>query len=295
MHIPSELLSTPVCSVSAVAAIGGIGGAAVALARSRRAPSAIQFALVSSLVFGLQMLNYPVYNGISGHLVGGVFAAALLGVPAGVLALALVLTLQTLLFADGGAWMLGANILNMSLIGAGVGGLLRARLLGRGVASGWATGIAAAASVQLAVLALGVQLAASGRAPGAALGWLVAVHAGLAVIEGVLTVLLVKACAFSPREQASRRGYVVLAACVVACVAIAPFASGFPDAFEWTLERFDLLPEAPAFVHAPFPDYEVGRIAHERISVLAAAAIGVVAVGLAALALLAPFRRERRA
>ena len=63
-----------------------------------------------------------------GHLLGGVLAAALLGVPFGVLAMALVVTLQCFVFADGGLSVLGANLLNMAVIGAGLGGWVWTRL-----------------------------------------------------------------------------------------------------------------------------------------------------------------------
>ena len=157
MHVPSEMLAGSLCPVTAAVAVVGVGAATLALLRERTsAPRAGRFALVCAAVFGLQMLNYPIFGGVSGHLIAGVFASALLGVPAGVLAMGLVLTLQTLLFADGGLAMLGANVVNMALLGAGAGGLLRLALMRRGVSESWATCLAAAASVQLAALALGL-------------------------------------------------------------------------------------------------------------------------------------------
>lgn len=289
MHIPSEMLVGPVCPVTAAVAIAGVGIAVASLFKHKNAaPSAGRFALVGGVVFGLQMLNYPVFNGISGHLIAGVFAASILGVPAGVLSMALVLTLQTLLFADGGLTMLGANVVNMALLGAGVGGLLRQMLMKRNVKSTVATGVAAAVSVELAVLALCVQLAVSGKANASAIGTLVAVHTVLAVIEGFATALLVKLCAFSGERASSRSGYAVLSGLVIACIAAAPFASVFPDAFEWTMARFHLLPNAPAFTHAPFADYSVAVFSNEFISAFSAGALGVAVVMLVAFAMLLP-------
>ncbi|MGI5868971.1 MAG: energy-coupling factor ABC transporter permease [Kiritimatiellia bacterium] len=296
MHVPSEMLSGPICPVSSVVAVLGVGAATVALFRNRdQAPRASRFAWVAAAVFGLQMLNYPVWSGISGHLIGGVFAAALLGVPAGVLATSVVLVLQTLLFADGGLTMLGANVVNMALLGAGAGGLLRVALMRRGVSDAWATGLAAAASVELAALSLALQLAIGSTASAAAIGLLVAVHAALAAVEGVATVVLVRLCATEPASAGSRKGYAVLAGLVLICLAAAPFASAFPDAFEWTMERFNLLPDAPNFVRAPFGDYSIGAIANEMASTFVAGVVGVLAVMAASFVLMSPFAKRDQA
>lgn len=296
MHIPSEMLTGPVCPISAVVAMSGVGIAAATFLRDRTwAPRAARFALVSAAVFGLQMLNYPISGGVSGHLIAGVFASALLGVPAGVLAMGLVLTLQTLLFADGGLAMLGANVVNMALLGAGAGGLLRLALMRRGVSESWATCLAAAASVELAALALGLQLAIGSSAPALAIGQLLAVHAVLALVEGVATAALVGLCTSAVDGARAHRGYASLAGLVLVCLAAAPFASAFPDAFEWTMARFDLLPGAPNFARAPLTDYSVGGIANEIVSAFTAGVVGVVAVMTASFALARPFARRSRA
>ncbi len=291
MHIPSEMLSGVVCPVTAAVSLAGVTAAAVLLARRpERAPRAGDFALTGAAVFALQMLNYPVWGGISGHLIGGVFAAALLGVPGGVLCMALVLLAQTLLFADGGLLMLGANVLNMALLGAGAGGLLAAWLRGRGVSR--AAVLAGGASVMLAALALGAELLACGKAPLAAVGTLLAVHLALACVEGAATLGLL--ALVRPAEGAAlpRRGVAALAGLVAAALLLAPFASAFPDAFEWTMGRFALLPGAPNFTAAPFADYLLPAVAHEGLSGLLAGAVGALAVGAAGFALALSLRRR---
>ena len=94
--------------------------------------------LVAAFVFAVQMLNFPVANGTSGHLLGGVLAAVLVGPYAGALAVTVVLVVQALLFADGGLSALGLNVINMAFVGA-FGGygvfLVVRRLLGRTAAS----------------------------------------------------------------------------------------------------------------------------------------------------------------
>ena len=116
--------------------------------------------LVAAFVFAAQMLNFPVANGTSGHLLGGVLAAVLVGPYAGALAVTVVLVVQALLFADGGLSALGLNVVNMALVGAfaGYGDLPRcpraARALDGAVGDASAAGLAAFAAPVLAAIAV---------------------------------------------------------------------------------------------------------------------------------------------
>ena len=295
MHVPSEMLSGGVCPVTAAVAVIGVSSAAIFLARKKAAlPSAGKFMLVSAAVFGIQMLNYHIWNGISGHLIVGVFAAAILGTPAAVLSMSLVLLLQTLLFADGGILMLGANILNMALLGTGAAGFLRSYLIRRNVKNLIATGIAGAVSVELAVLALAVELLFSGKGTPSVLGTLIAVHTGLAVLEGSATALMVKVVAPQEENVDSRRTVFILAGIIIAALLVSPFASAFPDAFEWTMEHFSLLPDAPNFVSAPFADYTIPAVSHEVVSSLLAATLGILATLIAAFFVILPLKLLRK-
>ena len=79
-------------------------------------------AVLAAGIFALQSFNLPIAMGTSGHLVGGALAAIILGSPfAAVFILTLVLVLQGLFFGDGGITTMGANILNMGVIGGFVG------------------------------------------------------------------------------------------------------------------------------------------------------------------------------
>ena len=256
MHIPSEMLQGAVCPVSAVLACTGIAGSVCALYRKRKqVPEPGKFALVSASLFCVQMLNYPIWDGISGHLIGGVFAASLLGVPAAVLSMALVLLLQTLLFADGGLLMLGANVLNMAILAAGAGGLLQVYLSKKNVDRITAVVLASSVSVVLAVLALSAELIASGKGSASILLSLISIHLVLAVLEGGATGVLLKVIPASENSSESRKIYFALSVLIGAGLLTAPLASEFPDAFEWTMLKFNLLPDAPNFVNAPFMDY----------------------------------------
>lgn len=72
---------------------------------------------LTSLVFGLQMVNFTIpATGSSGHLVGALLLAVLLGPHAGFLAICSILLVQALFFADGGLMALGCNIFNMGFL-----------------------------------------------------------------------------------------------------------------------------------------------------------------------------------
>ena len=293
MHLPAEMLSGAVCPVSATLSILGVGAAATALIRHpERAPRAADFALVGTTVFALQMLNYPLFEGVSGHLLGGTFAAAVLGVPGGILCLSLVLLVQCLLFADGGLGMLGANVLNMAVIGAGLGGFLLQWMCARGWKRLGAFAFAGAGAVLAATVALCGELALGGRGGAGVAGVLLGTHLAVAAVEGVSTLGLL---AVIPEPEAgralSRRAVLAFGGVLAGALALTPLASAFPDALEWTLERFSLLPNAPNFVAAPFADYAVGALP-EGLSTLVAAACGVVAVAAASFALVPLLRRR---
>ncbi|MFX0050122.1 MAG: energy-coupling factor ABC transporter permease [Candidatus Hodarchaeota archaeon] len=78
-------------------------------------------AVLGGTIFAAQMLNFPIFGGTSGHLLGGVLAAAIVGPWGGVLVITVVLIIQALLFADGGILALGANIFNMGIVGVFIG------------------------------------------------------------------------------------------------------------------------------------------------------------------------------
>jgi len=117
VHVPDGFLSTEValaCAVPAVVAVGvGLRRAEVDL-DERRVPL---LGVTAAFVFAAQMLNFPIAGGTSGHFMGAALAAVLLGPWLACLVLAVVLGVQAFLFADGGITALGANVLNMGVIG----------------------------------------------------------------------------------------------------------------------------------------------------------------------------------
>ncbi|WP_241778573.1 energy-coupling factor ABC transporter permease, partial [Streptomyces sp. AcH 505] len=115
MHVPDGFIDVPVSAATGVIAAAAV---AVSLRGARRelnertAPLA---GLVAAFIFAVQMLNFPVAAGTSGHLLGGALAAILVGPYTGVLCISVVLLMQGILFADGGLTALGVNITDMAL------------------------------------------------------------------------------------------------------------------------------------------------------------------------------------
>jgi cobalt/nickel transport system permease protein len=121
MHVPDGFLDVPTSVATGVIAAGTI---AVALRKSRREldeKTAPMAGLTAAFVFAVQMLNFPVGVGTSGHLMGGALAAVLVGPWTAVLVLSVVLIVQALVFADGGLTALGTNILLIGIVTVAVG------------------------------------------------------------------------------------------------------------------------------------------------------------------------------
>ncbi|MEO3875379.1 energy-coupling factor ABC transporter permease [Nonomuraea sp. B12E4] len=199
MHVPDGFFNAATSiSAGAVAA----AGVAVCLRGARRelddrtAPMA---GLVAAFIFAVQMLNFPVAAGTSGHLLGGALASILVGPYTGVLCMAVVLLVQGVFFADGGLTALGVNITIMGLVTVLVGwGIFRlitrvARTRGGITAAAF---LAALVSVPAAALVFSVLFAIGGTAPidpmavAAAMG---GVHVLIGLGEAVITALTVGA------------------------------------------------------------------------------------------------------
>ncbi|MCA2224603.1 energy-coupling factor ABC transporter permease [Nonomuraea aurantiaca] len=199
MHVPDGFFDAAVSvSAGAVAA----AGLAVCLRGARRelddrtAPMA---GLVAAFIFAVQMLNFPVAAGTSGHLLGGALAAILVGPYTGVLCMAVVLLVQCVFFADGGLTALGINITIMGivtvLVGWGVFRLVARLAKGKGGVT-VAAFLAALVSVPSAALVFSALFWVGGTAPievsavAAAMG---GVHVLIGIGEGVITALTVGA------------------------------------------------------------------------------------------------------
>ncbi|MDQ0843305.1 energy-coupling factor ABC transporter permease [Streptomyces sp. V1I6] len=209
MHVPDGFINTPVSVAAGVAAAGAV---AVSLRGARRElggspaelPGADRTAplagLVAAFVFAVQMLNFPVAAGTSGHLLGGALAAILVGPFTGVLCIAVVLLMQGILFADGGLTALGVNITVMGVVTVLVAyGLFRGlvKILPRTRRSVTAASfVAALVSVPAAAAAFTLLYAVGGLTEvpiGSVLTAMVGVHVLIGIGEAMITMLTVGA------------------------------------------------------------------------------------------------------
>ncbi|WP_243059437.1 energy-coupling factor ABC transporter permease [Nocardioides sp. SR21] len=200
MHVPDGFLDAPTSTATAVVAIGCVGVALVGARKELDDKTAPMAGLVAAFIFAVQMLNFPVGAGTSGHLMGGALAAVLVGPFTGVLCVSVVLLVQCLLFADGGITALGTNILLMGVATVVVGWLvfklLQTTMPKRLALVPAQAGIAAFASVPAAAL-LFVGLYAVGGAADISMDTLLTamlgVHVLIGIGEGVITFLAIGA------------------------------------------------------------------------------------------------------
>ena len=202
MHVPDGFLDATTSVATGAVAVAGVGLALRGARRELDDRTAPMAGLTAAFVFAAQMVNFPVGAGTSGHLVGGALAAVLVGPWTGVLCLAVVLLVQSLLFADGGVTALGTNITLMGLVGVGVGWLVFSvvqRLLPRrtGLVP-VAAAVAALLTVPAAALTFVGLYAVGGQAPVpldaltvTMLGWHTAIGIGEAAITGLVVASVV--------------------------------------------------------------------------------------------------------
>jgi cobalt/nickel transport system permease protein len=280
MHIPGSMIHGAVCPVTIGVAAAGAVTALYFAKSSDDKPSAAKFAAVTSLVFALQMLNYPVQNGTSGHLVGAMLAVALLGVPYAVISMAVVLVVQSVFFADGGINALGANILNMGLLGGGLAGAAFYYLRKR-VHAYAALAAASWISVMAGALGCSVVVAVSGAvAFNKVLGTMLGVHALIGMGEALITVVVVAALTTHARVwKLKERAFAVMTfALAVIAAMLSPFASNFPDGLEWVAGRLSFAEFAGAQQAVMFPDYQLTWIGDPVLSVIGAGLAGIALV-----------------
>ena len=199
MHIASGFLSPPVWgTMAAVSGAAMAGSLAVAGRRldERKVPL---MGVMGAFIFAAQMVNFPVLPGTSGHLGGGFLLGVLLGAPLGIIVMASILVVQSLVFQDGGIEALGANIFCMGVIPCLLGAVVR-RLWMRpkaGLFADVVTAIAGIVGVLAGATVVILLLSWSGSLPGSvslgqALGVMNFVHLFIGIVEGLVSVAVVR-------------------------------------------------------------------------------------------------------
>ncbi len=308
MHIPDGFLSVVVAIILWVIAIAAVAYALKRVGNDLGERQVPLMGVLAACIFAGQMLNFSVTGGTSGHLLGAALATILLGPWPAVLILTCVVSVQALLFQDGGLLALGANIVNMAIVGVFVAqftyttiqrlaGGKRWGLYAGGFGAGWL-------SILIASLACALELALSGTSPAnVAVPAMGGIHALIGIGEGLITLgALAFIAAARPdlikQGAAQRTGsrLVWLGGLLIAVLlAIAsPLASAHPDGLEWVAEQRGFLGLAQGPLYEIMPDYVFPGLTNEALATIVSGLLGVLMVGGVALAV-GYARRGRRA
>ena len=195
MHIPDGFVDLKTAITTGVLSAGGVAASIYKIKKIFKAKVIVLMGMMAALIFALQMINFTIPGGTSGHLLGGALVVIALGPYAGVLVLTVVLIVQALVFMDGGVIAIGANVFNMAICGA-LSAFLIYMLLKRISKSKAMFYVAAAVaswfSVVVASSFAALELGISGTyAMGATLKAMVLVHMAIGVGEALITTAII--------------------------------------------------------------------------------------------------------
>ncbi|MBC8389643.1 MAG: energy-coupling factor ABC transporter permease [Actinobacteria bacterium] len=195
MHIPDGFIDLKTAVSTAVVSAGGLAAAIYKVKSYFKAKVIALMGIISALIFALQMINFSIPGGTSGHLLGGALAAIVLGPNAGAIVIAVVLIVQAFVFMDGGVVALGANVFNMAIVGV-YGSYLIYWLISKISKSKiiffTAVALASWLSVVIASFFAALELGISGTyALGITLKAMVGVHMIIGIGEAVITVAVI--------------------------------------------------------------------------------------------------------
>ena len=284
MHMADALVSPAVAAVAGAAAASLIAVAATKVKKIRRDDIVPLMGVMGAFVFAAQMINFTIPGtGSSGHVIGGVLLAAVVGPWAGFLTLCSVLIIQCLVFADGGLMALGCNILNMAATSCLIGyPLIFKPLAGRSTRPLRLIAASVVASVvALEIGALGVtfetEISGVTALPTSTfLAFMLPIHLAIGAVEGIATGAVLAFIgryrpetlynypirpASQPPSAGGRRSRKVIWGFVAAAVVLAAgftwLASAYPDGLEWSIEKASGLTDLPSAMAptAIMPDY----------------------------------------
>lgn len=301
MHIPDGFFDFR--TMAATSAVSGISLAYAvsktkAALRNRQVPL---MGVIAAFIFAAQMINIPVIGGTSGHLVGGVLAAIILGPWSASIIMATVLFVQWLLFQDGGFTALGGNILNLAVLAPVVGYYVYRFLLsiiGGAAGRRVAAFVAAWLSVVIAAAAVALELGFSkniGIEFPTLLTALLFYHVFIGLLEGVVTTVVIgylERTGAVPGMETVPRGRInikrvavaVFVTAVLVAAVFSPWASSLPDGLEKVAIEKGFVHKGegkgigPAFI----PDYLFPGIENQALATSVAGVLGTLVVfGLA--------------
>ena len=296
MHVPDGFMNVTMSAATGVISFGTLW----AYIRSAKDLIADKFialtGMMSALIFVLQMINFPVAAGTSGHLLGGALAVIVLGPRLGLICLSVVVIIQSLLFADGGLSALGINVLNMAIVTSATSWFIVKywiKFIGKNKTSIVTVSVLAGIlSVVFSSIAFTIQYAIGGTISipvGTVLIAMVSTHLIIGLGEGIITALiitllmrvrpdLVYAYDRSDENTTKVSFYGLFIILILLLSLVTPFASSSPDGLESVAEEFGFT-QTDGIVLL-LDDYGINAINNNFLSTVLSALLGVTVVAV---------------
>ena len=293
MHIPDGFLEPKVWVPLTALSAGAVVSASKKIGKKMDEKMVPLMGVLAAFIFAAQMVNFPIGGGTSGHLMGGVLIATIVGPYGGLVIMATILILQALLFQDGGITALGANIFNMGVVGAVLGyavfkginkitGNIRFSLFTASWFSVVAASGAAAAELSLSgIIPLKVSIPA-----------MLGVHSIIGIGEGAITIAAIELVSGVNREALythevagvnfkKRSTWIWLALSIGVAMLLAPFASKFPDGLNKVAESLGFIERGRPGLNTPLAGYRIPGMEGGVSTAVAGIAGVLVTFGLA--------------
>ena len=296
MHVPDGFMNVTMSAATGVISFGTLW----AYIRSAKDLIADKFialtGMMSALIFVLQMINFPIAAGTSGHLLGGALAVIVLGPRLGLICLSVVVIIQSLLFADGGLSALGVNVLNMAIVTSATSWFIVKywiKFIGKNKTSIVSVSVLAGIlSVVFSSIAFTIQYAIGGTISipvGTVLLAMVTTHFIIGLGEGVITALiitllirvrpdLIYAYERSDENTTKVSFYGLFIILILLLSLVTPFASSSPDGLESVAEEFGFT-QTDGIVLL-LDDYGISAVNNDFVSTVLSALLGVTVVAI---------------
>jgi cobalt/nickel transport system permease protein len=293
MHMANELLSVPVATGTLAIAAGGLGLICRKVSRIVGSDKLPLMGILGAFIFAAQMVNFqlPAMPGTSGHMVGAVLLAIILGPHLAAIVISSVVIVQCLIFQDGGLLALGCNIINMGLVPCYVGYFLyKAVTAGQSSSQRTYVGamLACLVALEMGAILVPVEAALSGvlAVPFSTfLVTMIGVHFLVGLVEGLITVAVLGYLqqvrpdlvldSLPGKIRLSRKTVLVtlLVFAMVAAAGLSLLASKMPDGLEWSYRERPNQPDFKPIIanenptiaavdqlqskYTPLPDYSL--------------------------------------
>ena len=296
MHVPDGFMNVTMSAATGVISFGTLW----AYIRSAKDLVADKFialtGMMSALIFVLQMINFPIAAGTSGHLLGGALAVIVLGPRLGLICLSVVVIIQSLLFADGGLSALGVNVLNMAIVTSATSWFIVKywiKFIGKNKTSIVSVSVLAGIlSVVFSSIAFTIQYAIGGTISipvGTVLLAMVTTHFVIGFGEGIITALiitllirvrpdLIYVYERSDENTTKVSFYGLFIILILLLSLITPFASSSPDGLESVAEEFGFTQTDGVVLL--LDDYGISAVNNDFISTVLSALLGVTVVAI---------------